>query len=100
MIVVLGSVVVRPEARDRIAAAAAELAAASRREPGCHAYAFSTDLRTPEQFYVHEIWDSLDAMHRHLQEPRVQAFLGLVGEAATAPPVVMRYEVASSAPLF
>jgi quinol monooxygenase YgiN len=100
MIVIHGSVPIRTEAHDRVASMLRELAAKSRQEAGCVEYAFSFDVENADLVHVNEVWASVEAMGAHLQQPHVQAFLGSLGEIAAGAPVVTRYDVASSGPLF
>src|SRR5262249_61346010 len=56
MIVIAGSVRVRPEARERAVQTALDMAAAAPKETGCRAYRFAVDLKDQTLFYLHAEW--------------------------------------------
>jgi quinol monooxygenase YgiN len=95
MIVIAGTVAVRPDKRDEAVRAALAMAEATRREPGCITYRFSADLADPNSIYIFEEWESGDALARHFQTEHMRIFrAGLPGLLA-GPSTVKRYEVAS-----
>ena len=96
MVVIAGSVAVRSERREEAIRVARTMAAATRTEPGCVAYRFSSDLDDPNTLLIFEEWESEDALARHFQTPHLAAFRearpGLLGGA----PGLKRYVVASA----
>ena len=52
MIVIAGSVAVRPERREEAVRVACTMATATRKEPGCVSYRFSADLDDPNYFGI------------------------------------------------
>lgn len=99
MIVIAGTVKVREDRREQAVAAALRLAEATRREPGCIDYRFSSDLADPTVFLIFEEWESEEALAKHFRTEHLQAFRaempGLVAEA----PAIRRYVVESAGPL-
>jgi quinol monooxygenase YgiN len=99
MIVVAGSVRLRPEHRAAAIRAALAMAEATRQEPGCRAYRFSADLADPALFYVHEEWDSAEALVHHFATPHMAAFNSQIPAFLAAPPEITRFEVSAAGPL-
>jgi len=99
VIVVAGSVRIRPDARERAVAVALEMAAATRREPGCLAYRFSADLADPTLFYVHEEWESADALAAHFRTPHMAAFHAALPGLLAGPAAIGRFDVSVAAPM-
>lgn len=99
MIVVAGAVRVRPETREAAVRAALEMAAATRRESGCRAYRFSVDLADPDLFYIHEEWDSDDALRSHFATPHMAVFQQALPGFLASAPAITRFEVSSAGPL-
>lgn len=99
MIVIAGSVRIRPDARERAVTVALEMAAATRRESGCRAYRFSADLADPTVFYVHEEWDDDAALARHFATPHMATFRAALPGLVGGPAEITRFEVSASGPL-
>jgi quinol monooxygenase YgiN len=99
MIVIAGSVRVRADARDEAIRAALAMATATQAEPGCRAYRFSADLADPTLFYIHEEWDSPEALQAHFATPHMATFRAVLPRIVAGPPAITRYEVTSSAPM-
>lgn len=74
MIVVTAEVHVKKEKREEAVRLAREFAASSRREPGCIAYRFYTDLVDPHRFFVFEQWESAEALQAHFETPNMDRF--------------------------
>lgn len=99
MIVVAGSVRVKPETREAAVRAALEMAAATNREPGCRVYRFSVDLADPLLFYIHEEWNSEAALHEHFATPHMAAFQQVLPNVLASAPAITRFDVSSAGPL-
>ena len=99
MIVVAGSVHIKVEARDAAVRAALAMADATRREVGCRAYRFSADLADPTLVYVHEEWESAEALERHFATPHMAEFRRQLPGIVAAPASIVRYEIASASPM-
>ena len=94
MIVIAGSVVIRPEQREEATRAALAMACATQGEPGCVAYRFSADLADPNTFLVFEEWESEDALARHFQSEHMRVFRERIPALVAGPPRIQRYTVA------
>jgi quinol monooxygenase YgiN len=99
MIIVAGHVAIKPERRADAVEAVRKVVATTKGEPGCLAYDFYADLADPNRFHVYEEWQSNEALAAHLQQSHTQAFLAGIGELVASPPIVNKYEVASSGSL-
>ena len=74
MLIVTGQAEVGLASIEDLKAHAAKMAAATRAEPGCRAYAFYQDIEDPSRFRVYEEWDGPDALAAHFQTPHMAAF--------------------------
>ena len=74
MIVIAGTVRIRPEAREDAIRAAATMAQATRREPGCNRYHFAFDVEDPNLVHIIEEWASAEALAAHFQSAHMAAF--------------------------
>lgn len=99
MIVIAGSVHIRPDARERAVTVALEMVAATRKEAGCRAYRFSADLADPTLFYVHEEWESAEALAAHFQTPHMGTFRAALPGLLAGPTEIARFEVSAVEPL-
>ncbi|NLH99377.1 MAG: antibiotic biosynthesis monooxygenase [Chthonomonadales bacterium] len=99
MIVVAGSVPIKPDKIGELRTAAAAVCAATRAEKGCIGYDFSLDMENPTVMRIFEQWESAADLDAHLGQPHTQAFLGKLGELAAGASEVKRYVVAAVEPL-
>ncbi len=96
MIVIAGRVAVRPERREEAVRVARTMVAATRREPGCRAYGFHTDLEDPNVFFVFEEWEDEQALARHFRTEHMATFRRHLPDLLAGPPALTRYTVAAS----
>jgi quinol monooxygenase YgiN len=96
MIVIAGSVAVRPERREEALRVARTMAAATRQEPGCVTYRFSIDVDDPNTMLLFEEWETEEALGRHFQTPHMDAFRAALPGLLAGTPVLKRYDVASA----
>lgn len=99
MLIISGSVRIKEGAGARAAEAARGMAAATRAEPGCLAYRFSSDLGDPSLVYIYEEWESAEALARHFGTPHMAAFRAALPALVAGPATIVRYEVASATPM-
>jgi quinol monooxygenase YgiN len=99
MIVVAGSVRIRPEHREAAVRAALAMAEATRREAGCRTYRFSADLADSALFYIHEEWDSAEALALHFATPHMAEFNSRIPGFLAGAPEITRFEVSAAGPL-
>lgn len=95
MLVIAGTVKVKPESRAEAAAAALTMATATRAEPGCKSYGFYADLGDPNTFLIFEQWENEAALMAHFQTPHMAAFNAAIPRFLAAPPSIDRYEIAA-----
>ncbi|MBA3303693.1 MAG: antibiotic biosynthesis monooxygenase [Actinomycetota bacterium] len=100
MIVIAGSVAVKPETRAEAVEALLKMGAASRAEDGCNTYQFAADLADPNVIVVLEVWESAEILERHFATPHMAEFTGKLGQYVAGDMNVVRYEISSSGPLF
>jgi quinol monooxygenase YgiN len=93
MIVIAGTILVKPERRDEARRAALAMAEATRREAGCISYAFYADLADPGTFFLFEEWESDAALAAHFQSEHMARFQQQVPALVAAPPKIKRYVV-------
>ena len=99
MIVIAGSVAVRPERRDEAVRAARAMMTATRREAGCRAYGFHADLDDPNVFLVFEEWESEEALARHFATEHMAAFGAQLPGLLAGAPRLTRYIVTAAEPM-
>jgi quinol monooxygenase YgiN len=95
MIVIAGSVKVKPEGREQALAAAVRMMEATRAEPGCRAYRFSTDLVEPTLVHLFEEWESAEALAQHFASPHMAEFQRVLPEVLAGGLDLRRYTVTS-----
>jgi quinol monooxygenase YgiN len=96
MIVVIGQFDIRPED----APAAAELMRVMMnetiREPGCHHYAYSRDLSTPDRFQLSELWENDDALAAHFRSDHMATYRAGMSKLRVQRRTVKRYDAANA----
>ena len=99
MLVIAGTVKVKPETRSEAMQAALKMAKASQAEAGCRSYGFYTDLEDPNEILIFERWESEAALLAHFQTPHMAEFNAAIPRFLAAPPSITRYDVASETKL-
>ena len=82
MIIVHGSIPIRPERRDQALALAKQMAAASRNEKGCMSYEFYVGLADPDTLMLFQEWESMEAAERGYLSKGYQEALAALGDGA------------------
>lgn len=100
MIVIAGTVAVKPDRMADAVRAATEVAAASLTEQGCRAYRFSINIDDPNQIHLFEEWADQSSLDLHFTTPHFAQFNSLVADVLAGVPTFTRYEASSSGPLF
>ncbi len=72
--VLLVEFLVHPAHVEDFAAALADNAAASRKEPGCRCFDVCVDPQQPGRFVLYEIYDDADAVAAHLAAAHFKSF--------------------------
>ena len=99
MLVIAGTILIDPTKREAAIAAAKEMMAATRQEPGCRAYTFSLDLEDPGRVHLFEHWDSLTALEAHFQTSHMARFNAAVAGLGVRDVALQKYEVSAAVPL-
>jgi quinol monooxygenase YgiN len=96
MMVVAGTVRVRPEKRDEAIRLALTMATATQAESGCRAYRFYADLEDASVFFIFEEWESEEALGAHFQTAHMAAFQAALPGVVAGPPDIRFYTVSSA----
>lgn len=88
MILITGSVTIRPEHRDRALALGIAHSTRSRAEPGCIAHNCHVDAENPNRIVFVEEWADMAAVRTHFAVPESSAFVRDLGEMAIDTPVM------------
>lgn len=96
MIVVVGRVRTDAEKRDELIRIGQTVAAASRGEAGCIAYALHEDTEAENEFVFVEEWESMEALKEHFATPHIREFMGAITATIVAPPDVKFHTIAST----
>jgi quinol monooxygenase YgiN len=101
MIVIAGTIPINPAKRAEAEAACRAMSATCKeREPGCQAYEFSWDITATDTMRIFEIYDDAAALAAHMETEHFKGFGGQLGGLVGGAPVIVKYEVSSSGPLF
>lgn len=99
MIVVAGTMLIDGGHHDAMVAAAQTVSAATRNEHGCLSYEFFADLADPSRFHVFEEWETLDALHAHLETDHIKAFGAALRACGISKSEVHRYDATNKSPI-
>lgn len=99
MLVIAGTLSLDPAKREQAIAAARELMAETRKEPGCISYTFSEDLENAGSFRIFEEWKSQQDLELHFKAPHMARFQQAVPSLGIRGMKVQRYEVSSVGPV-
>jgi len=99
MIIVNAEAVVEEGAIEKVRAALAKMEKASLAEPGCHVYAFSTDISDPTMVRITERWESMEALEAHFKMPHMAEFMAAMGDLQPSSVDIKCYEIAREVPL-
>jgi len=92
MILVLGSVVVKPGRFEEALALSQEHVARSRKEPGCIAHAVHRDTENPQRLVFVEQWKDQAALAVHFKVPASLQFVKALGTLAAEQPSMAIYQ--------
>ncbi|MBA3654502.1 MAG: antibiotic biosynthesis monooxygenase [Actinobacteria bacterium] len=93
MVIVTGSVRVRPEAIDEAVRHSLEHVRRSRREAGCLQHGVYRDAEEPLRLFFYEQWADRDALNAHFAVPASNDFVAAVSALATEPPAIDIHDV-------
>ena len=93
MVVISGTVHVKPELRQQAVERAIWMQRLVESEPGCLTYRFYADLEHPDLFRVFEAWESDEALQAHFQTPHMAEFNRALASLLNGAPQITRYLV-------
>jgi quinol monooxygenase YgiN len=96
VIIVAGTVEFDPAQRDAALAAASELFAATRAQPGCLDYVWCADPSSASRVYVYERWRDTPALAAHLAGPCYRGMLAVLGRHGLRSADVAKHRVDKS----
>ena len=99
MVVVAGTIRIRPDRREEAVTAARELSAASLREPGCRAFRFAFDVDDDTLVHVHEEWDDEESLEAHFTTEHFAAFGAKTPDLVVGDGTFIRFVGAEPRPL-
>lgn len=99
MLVVTGLIEIAEKDIAAARIAAADMAVATRREPGCAVYAFYEDVEAPGRFRVYEEWSDADALKAHGETPHMDVFRAALAEFDVRKAEVLKFEGGPKSPV-
>lgn len=99
MIVVSGTAEVQADKRQQAVALFKRLTAETVKEEGNISYRFYADIENENVFRVFEQWQSQEALDAHFNTDHMAELNRELPKLIAAPPELIRYEIAESAPL-
>ena len=94
MIIVTGSVVVRPDDLEQAVEISLAHVRRSRTEPGCLLHSVHHDVEDPNRLVFLEQWADRAALDAHFAVPESGAFVAALSALAAAPPAMEIHETA------
>lgn len=98
MIVVSGTVRIRPDLRDEAIQKAIWMQGLTQAEPGCISYRFYADLEDPNLFRIFEEWESDPHLQAHFKTAHMAEFNKALSQLVAERPNVTRYAVNQHGP--
>lgn len=95
MIVVSGEIEINPSDTAKIMDAATTMMAETRREAGCHSYAFYQSLEKPGLYRVFEEWESLEHLQAHFETAHMATWRKALSDISVYRREIKRYEVSA-----
>jgi len=95
VIIVHGTIPIRPECRDQALQLARRMADATRTELGCISYDFYVGLSDPNTLMLFQEWESMEALMGHFQTDHMEEFLQELPDIVSGEITTKRYAVQS-----
>jgi quinol monooxygenase YgiN len=95
LIIVHGTIPIRPEYREQALELARGMTEATRAEPGCISYDFYVGLSDPHTLLLFQEWESMEALMRHFQTLHMEEFLQALPKVVSGEITTRRYSVQS-----
>lgn len=94
MIIIIGSIVAKPEHLDEVQRLSVEHVVRSRTEPGCLMHSVHRDVENPNRFVFVENWADADAVRTHFAVPASGDFVNAAALLSVGDPTIEIYEAA------
>jgi quinol monooxygenase YgiN len=94
MIIITGSIIIRPKHRAEALALGIQHSARSRGEPGCVAHNCHTDAENPDRIVFVEEWTDMAAVQQHFAVPESGEFVRSLSAMAIGAPAIRLFEAA------
>jgi quinol monooxygenase YgiN len=95
MIIVHGTIPIRPDCREQALKLARGMTEATRAEPGCISYDFYVGLSDPNTLMLFQEWETMEALMRHFQTSHMEEFLKALPAVVSGEIVTRRFAVQS-----
>ena len=95
MIIVHGSIPIRPDCRERALELARAMTEATQSELGCISYDFYVGLSDPNTLMLFQEWENMDALMGHFQTEHMDEFLRELPNVVSGEITTRRYAVQS-----
>ncbi len=95
MIIVHGTIPLKPDCREEALRLARGMAEATRAELGCISYEFYVGLSDPNTLMLFQEWENMEALMAHFQTEHMEDFLQALPELVNGEIVTKRYAVQS-----
>jgi quinol monooxygenase YgiN len=95
MIIVHGSIPIRPDCRERALELALSMTEATQAEVGCISYDFYVGLSDPNTLMLFQEWENMDALMGHFQTEHMDEFMRELPKVVSGEITTRRYAVQS-----
>ena len=93
MIIVHGTMPIKPDCRDQALSLAREMSIATQAEDGCISYDFYVGLSDPNTLVLLQEWESMEALSAHFRTRHLREFLRELPNVVAGAIVTRRYAV-------
>lgn len=95
MIIVHGTIPIRPDCREQALNLARRMADATREELGCISYDFYIGLSNPNTLMLFQEWENMESLMGHFQTEHMDEFLKQLPDVVSGEITTKRYAVQS-----
>lgn len=95
MIIVHGTIPIRPEAMEQALELARVMVEATIEEDGCISYDFYVGLSDPNSLMLFQEWQDMDSLSEHFRTPHMDTFLSALPDVVSGEITTRRYAVQS-----
>ena len=99
MIIIAGTISVKPETREAAIEACLTMQKATQQEEGCISYRFHADLEDPNTLFLFEEWESQEHLSAHFKAEHMKAYRAVIPALVNGPSKLKYYTIESSRPL-